>query len=136
MGFCGTYWGIWLLLGCIFFFFLIHDNVIWQNILQKNDYFFCLLFSDCCHKLTLFFSLVCLIEHRSPSRIDFYADCNSPFLLCYCMFSLRRQKRICLQHLCSYKRSNRSISTEIWHSLSCFQCSEWSDNHHCAKMSL
>lgn len=121
MGFCGTYWGIWLLLGWFFFFLFIMtmSSVKPDSKKKKKDFLFTLhwLLSQ---THSFFFPLVCLIPCLS---LPFYywtlnTDCNSCFLLCECMFSFRRQKPICAQRLCSDTRSplqKRSVRIEIWH---------------------
>lgn len=85
-----------------------HDNVIWQNRTTKKIIISFVYFSVTAvmsWRFFFFFSRICFIQRLNPTRIDFCADWNSPFVLCECMFSLRRQKRVCLQPFGSWKRS-------------------------------
>lgn len=93
-----------------FFSSFYHDNVICQTKSpQKRT--FCLLFTDCCHKLISDFFFTCMFN-----SLVLNTDCNSCFLLCKCMSSFRRQSvYIATQGRPSKKRR---IRIEIWH---CFR---------------
>ena len=92
-----------LIVAWVAVFLTFHDSVIWQNILQKKNNFFWFTFQWLLSRSDIVFLTHVLFSLWAPLVLIFCTDWNSPFVLCYCMFSLRRQKRIFLQHLCSLK---------------------------------